>query len=88
MELTISTIDPDYLPQWKTLPPEYRSRMRDQTVMFRMVAEWVEASKKLSQNKTHAERRRIADALLQDRSSPAREIGTLISRSIDQLDST
>lgn len=83
MELTIAAIDPSYLSQFRSLPAEYRSRMQHSTVMFRMKAETVEASEKLSQNRTEEERRRIAEALRRAPDSSTRNIGERMARSLE-----
>lgn len=59
----ITTFEPDYLAQWRRLPNEFKCKMRNGIVAFEVEISELQASKKLSQNKSEAERLRIGDAL-------------------------
>lgn len=60
---TIGSFEPEFMAQWETLRPEYVSVMLNGIVAFAVEVLKLEGKFKLSQNKTAAERERIAGAL-------------------------
>jgi len=56
----ISTLDPQWLPKFDALRPEYVDRMLDGIVNFEIVVTRLETRWKLSQNRTRREQERIA----------------------------
>ena len=63
LEKMIDTYDADYKKQWEQLPEDYKWKMLNGIVAFEVVITDLQASKKLSQNKTEKEQQRIIDAL-------------------------
>ncbi|NLR58277.1 FMN-binding negative transcriptional regulator [Chitinophaga polysaccharea] len=60
LEQMITFYDPAYLAQWHSLPDKYRQGMIQGIVAFELEVTNLQGQKKLSQNKTAAERERIA----------------------------
>ncbi len=69
-----------YRAQWDDLPEAYRGRMMDGLVGFEMTVMRLHGAAKLSQNKSRAEQRRIALALLESDDGAARETGAEMRR--------
>ncbi|MVN77495.1 FMN-binding negative transcriptional regulator [Hymenobacter sp. HMF4947] len=63
LEATIACFEAAYQPQWERLPAEYKTKMAAGIVAFELVVTDLQAQKKLSQNKTAAERARIQASL-------------------------
>lgn len=63
MEQMILFYEPGYLGQWNTLSDKFKNGMMKGIVMFDLEVTDLQAQKKVSQNKTAAERERIADQL-------------------------
>lgn len=60
---TINFYEKDYNEQWKTLPKEYIDRMVKGIVAFKLDVQEIQVVKKLSQNKTLTEQKRIINDL-------------------------
>lgn len=67
LEQMITFYDPAYLAQWHSLSDKYRQGMIQGIVAFELEVTHLQGQKKLSQNKTTAERERIAAHLEQSR---------------------
>lgn len=63
LETMIDTYDVDYKKQWDQLPNDYKLKMLNGIIAFELVVTDLQASRKLSQNKTVAEQQRIIDTL-------------------------
>lgn len=63
LESTINNYEDSYMQQWNSLPEDYRLRMSKGIVAFDIIVNDLQAKKKLSQNKTEAEQRKIIDSL-------------------------
>ncbi|WP_293915563.1 MULTISPECIES: FMN-binding negative transcriptional regulator [unclassified Sphingobacterium] len=63
LEQMIKFYEKDYLKQWENLPEKYRKGMMKGIVAFEMEVSAIQGQKKLSQNKTSAERNRIVQQL-------------------------
>lgn len=75
LESTILNYEESYFSQWKELDRDYIHAMLDEIVGITIhVDEWI-AKEKLSQNKSHGERHRIANHLLKSEESHEQEIG-------------
>lgn len=74
LEKTITNFESAYLPQWEKLPSDYKSAMIKGIVAFEITVTDLQGKKKLSQNKTEAERHRIIEALSNSASSNERLI--------------
>ena len=75
LEEMITTFEPDYLAQWRRLPEEFKLKMLNGIVAFEVEVSELQASKKLSQNKTETERNRISDALAASSHDAEKRIG-------------
>ena len=62
LENTIDNYEISYKQQWNSLPEEYKLRMSKSIVAFEIVVQDLQAKKKLSQNKTENEQRKIIDS--------------------------
>jgi transcriptional regulator len=63
LERTIDNYDLSYRQQWDNLPHDYKSGMTKGIVAFEILVTDMQAKKKLSQNKTNNEQRKIIDTL-------------------------
>ncbi|PSR54970.1 FMN-binding negative transcriptional regulator [Adhaeribacter arboris] len=63
LEAMITTYEADYLEQWHRLPIDFKLKMLHGIVAFEIEVTDLQAKKKLSQNKTEAEKQRIIAAL-------------------------
>ncbi|MEO7048120.1 MAG: FMN-binding negative transcriptional regulator, partial [Ferruginibacter sp.] len=63
LEATIDNYEISYRQQWVNLPDEYKLKMSKGIVAFEIVVTDLQAKKKLSQNKTDAERQKIIECL-------------------------
>jgi transcriptional regulator len=78
LEEMISFYDQDYQQQWETLPEKYVHGMMKGLVAFELQVESLAGQQKLSQNKTIAERNRIADELERSADSTEKELAAYI----------
>jgi transcriptional regulator len=60
LEQMIQYLEPAYQAQWQSLSPRYRDNLLGELTAFEIHVSRIEAKAKLSQNKTTAERERIA----------------------------
>ncbi|MDX2190637.1 MAG: FMN-binding negative transcriptional regulator [Bacteroidota bacterium] len=63
MELTISTFESEYLTQWSQLSNDYKQKMLNGIVAFKIKVNDIQAKKKLSQNRSAYERTNIINTL-------------------------
>ncbi len=63
LESTIDQYEAAYKVQWDKLPADYKSGLSKGIVAFHIEVDEIQAKKKLSQNKTENEQKRIIDAL-------------------------
>lgn len=80
IEELVSVTDPSYHTQWAELSPTFQTNMLNGVVAFDISVDRLEGQFKLSQNKTLAERTRVAEALLHADDPAARETGALMLR--------
>lgn len=83
---TILHHEPNFLEQWKQLPVEYKGLMKRELRAFRIKITKMEAQKKLSQNKSLEEKKRIAEFFLKSSDANERRIGEEMMR--DNINST
>lgn len=81
LEQTIRFYEPGYLQQWDSLPDKYKKGMMKAVVAFEIEVTDLQGQKKLSQNKTAAERQRIIEHLEKSENT----VETAIARSIREL---
>lgn len=65
LEATINYFDKSYQAQWETLPLAYKTKMAKGIVAFEVVVSVLQAKKKLSQNRSEAEKEKIISQLSQ-----------------------
>lgn len=63
LEAAIRDYEPGYMAQWNELPEAFRYKMANGIVAFEIVVTTLQGKKKLSQNKTDEERKRIIESL-------------------------
>jgi transcriptional regulator len=73
----IASLDPEWLPRFDTLPPEYVSSMLEGIVNFEIPVARIETRWKLSQNRGRREMELIAAALEQSSDSVQRSLAAL-----------
>jgi transcriptional regulator len=61
LETTIETFEREYITQWNSLPADYRDRLLTGIIPFKIVVTEIQGKKKLSQNKSVVEQKRIID---------------------------
>lgn len=65
LEATINYFDKSYQAQWESLPLAYKTKMAKGIVAFEVVVSDLQAKKKLSQNRSEAEKEKIISQLSQ-----------------------
>ncbi len=65
LDATIDYFDLSYREQWKNLPNDYKYGLAKGIVAFHIIVNDIQAKKKISQNKTENEQRKIINALLE-----------------------
>ncbi|NHM06008.1 FMN-binding negative transcriptional regulator [Flavobacterium sp. CYK-4] len=63
LNTTVQHFEIGYNEQWKRLPEDYKLALSEEIVAFEIEVTELQAKKKISQNKTEAEKNRIIDAL-------------------------
>jgi len=63
LESTIDNYEASYRQQWESFPEDYKLKMVKGIVAFEITVTDLQAKKKLSQNKTEAEKNKIIDSL-------------------------
>lgn len=63
LEATIGNYELAYMQQWNSLPEDFKVKMMKGIVAFEIEVTELQAKKKLSQNKTEAEQRKIINSL-------------------------
>ncbi|MDB5111067.1 MAG: transcriptional regulator, partial [Mucilaginibacter sp.] len=79
LEQTIKFYEVDYLKQWASLSENYKLKMMNGIVGFRITVDSIEAKKKLSQNKTDKERENIINDLSNQTDSSQKEIAAYMA---------
>lgn len=80
LEQMISFYEPEYHRQWSELPDKFKYGMLKGIVAFEIDVEELQGQKKLSQNKTVAERRRIVEQLQQSEYGVERDLAAYIKK--------
>lgn len=75
LEAAIKDYEPEYMKQWNNLPENFKYKMANGIVAFEIVVSTLQGKKKLSQNKTEEERKRIIDSLQQSDDTTASQLG-------------
>jgi transcriptional regulator len=78
----VDHIEPDYREQWQEISSQYKSALINEMRPLGMEIISVQMTKKISQNKSQAERKRIADYLLSTDNSNARQIAAEMQKSL------
>ena len=78
LEQMIGFYEPGYRQQWEELPNKFKYGMLKGIVAFEIEVQELQGQKKLSQNKTVAERRRIVEQLQQSEQGVERDIAAYI----------
>ena len=79
----INSFEPLYLQKWKTMPAEFKDKMIRGIIPFTIEVKELQASRKLSQNKTIEEQNKIAQSLLQSSITPIKVIGEEMLKNIN-----
>lgn len=82
LEQTIHYYEADYKKQWDTLPDDYKKRLQNGIVAFEIIVKDLQGKKKISQNKTVAERQRIAAVLSESLHSHEQDLGAYMTPKI------
>lgn len=80
LEQMIRFYEKDYQQQWDSLPEKFKQGMLRGIVAFELEVIDLQAKKKLSQNKTEAERKRIIEHLEQSENTVEKDIATYIKK--------
>lgn len=82
LQKTILHHEQNFLEQWKYLPDEYKTGMKKELRAFKMEITKIEAQRKLSQNKSLEERKRISEYLMNSSDTNEKRIGEEMLREI------
>jgi len=80
LEQMIQFYEKDYLQQWESLPDKFKKGMMRGIVAFELEVTDLQRQKKLSQNKTEAERHRITEHLSKSESTGEKDISDYIKK--------
>lgn len=80
LEKMIQFYEKDYLKQWEGLSDKFRKGMMAGIVAFELAVTDLQGQKKISQNKTEIERKRIIDQLEKSENSAERDIADYIRK--------
>lgn len=80
LEQRIQWYEKDYLQQWESLPDKFKKGMMQGIVAFELEVTDLQGQKKLSQNKTAVERKRIVEHLGKSANTTEKEIGDYIKK--------
>lgn len=83
LEATVSNYESAYMQQWKRLPEDFKLKMIKGIVAFEIEVTELQAKKKLSQNKTEAEQRRIINSLSNSDNDHARHIADYMKQNLE-----
>ncbi|WP_343672680.1 FMN-binding negative transcriptional regulator [Chitinophaga sp.] len=75
LEGAIKDYEPAYMVQWNELPETFKHKMANGIVAFEIIVTTLQGKKKLSQNKTDEERKRIIESLKTSGDSTATQLG-------------
>jgi transcriptional regulator len=82
LETTIKNYEIEYQQQWEHLPDDYKSKMVKGIVAFEIIVTDVQAKKKLSQNRSEAEQRRIVETLSISSNTYEQDIATYMKQNL------
>ena len=77
---TIASYEAGYNQQWNGLPESYKTKMLNGIVAFKITVTDLQAKKKLSQNRTDAEKRKIIERLASSDNGNEKSIADFMSR--------
>lgn len=80
LEQMIQWYEKDYLQQWESLPDKFKKGMMQGIVAFELEVTDLQGQKKLSQNKTAVERKRIVEHLGKSANTTEKEIADYIKK--------
>lgn len=80
MEEMFLAFGPEYMPQWQSLPHQYRDSLLEHIVAFEIEVTDLQGQFKLSQNKPLADRERIMQSLADSPDAYARETAEYMSK--------
>lgn len=80
LEKMIGNYEKEYKKQWDNLPADYKNKMINGIVAFEVVVTDLQAKKKLSQNKTEAERLRIIETFEKSENDNERQIAGFMKK--------
>lgn len=75
LEAAIKDYEPAYMTQWNELPETFKHKMANGIVAFEIVVTTLQGKKKLSQNKTDEERKRIIESLKNSADTTVTQLG-------------
>ncbi len=78
MEKTVAHFEPQKEKFWDNLPPNYRKNLLDELVAFKFYVTRVEATKKISQNKSRTDQSNIIASLEKSEDENARKIAEIM----------
>ena len=80
LEATISNYEIEYKQQWDSLPEDYKLKMVKGIVAFEILITDLQAKKKLSQNKTAGEQKKIIETLVKSNKKNERDIANYMKQ--------
>ncbi|HTN06870.1 FMN-binding negative transcriptional regulator [Agriterribacter sp.] len=85
LEATIGNYERAYMRQWNSLPEDFKLKMIKGIVAFEIEVTELQAKKKLSQNKTEAEQRRIINSLSGSDNDNERHIAEYMKQNLKRI---
>lgn len=84
LEKMINFYEPEYKNQWDTLSENFKDKMLQGIIAFTVTVSDLQASQKLSQNKTIEEQQRIIDSLINNKDTNAKITGEYMKANIEK----
>lgn len=84
LEKTIDTYESAYRQQWEQLPDDFKQKMVKGIVAFEINVQDLQAKKKLSQNRSETEQRRIVEALSKSADTNEQVIGEYMKGNLSE----
>ena len=86
LEDMIMTYEVEYKAQWDVLPDSFKDKMLNGIVAFKITVTDIQASQKMSQNKSADEQKRIIDTLKSSSESTAQAVAEYMEANIQKID--
>ncbi len=82
LEMMINNYEKDYKTQWDNLPENYKNKLINEIVAFKIVVTEIKATKKISQNKRTSEKENIINSLQKSDNKNEKDIAKMMKKEL------